>query len=52
MDIQNEMLQLARQAKQAARIMAKLSSAVKDDLLRRMAAALEQGNAELLAANE
>jgi len=52
MNIQEEMLLLARQAKQAARTMAKLSSAVKNDLLRRMADALEGGSAELLSANE
>lgn len=52
MNIQTEMLQVARQAKQAARTMARLSSAVKDDLLRRMADALERGATELLAANE
>ena len=52
MNIRNEMLNLAREARQASKTMAKLSSAVKDDLLRRMAAALEQGGAELLAANE
>ena len=52
MSLYDEMLQLARQAKQAARVMAKLSSAVKDELLRRMADALERGSAELLAANE
>ena len=52
MSLYDEMLQLARQAKQASRVMAKLSSAVKDELLRRMADALELGVAELLAANE
>lgn len=52
MDIQTEMLHVARQAKLAARTMARLSSAVKDELLRRMADALERGTAGLLAANE
>jgi len=52
MSLYDEMLQLARQAKQASRVMAKLSSAVKDELLLRMADALELGAAELLAANE
>jgi glutamate-5-semialdehyde dehydrogenase len=46
------MLALARQAKQAARTMAVVSTGVKNDLLQRMATALEaQGNL-LLAANE
>ena len=52
MTIRNEMLQLAREAKEAGRVMANLSSAVKNDLLIRMAAALEQGSEKLIAANE
>ena len=52
MTIRNEMLQLAREAKEAGRVMANLSSAVKNDLLARMAAALEQGSEKLIAANE
>lgn len=52
MTIRNEMLQLAREAKEAGRILANLSSAVKNDLLTRMAAALEQGSEKLIAANE
>ncbi len=52
MSVREEMLQLARQAKEASRVMAKLSSGVKDQLLRAMADALEQGGAELIAANE
>ena len=52
MTIRNEMLQLAREAKEAGRVMANLSSAVKNDLLIRMAAALEQGCEKLIAANE
>lgn len=52
MTIRNEMLQLAREAREAGRIMANLSSAVKNDLLTRMAAALEQGSEKLIAVNE
>jgi glutamate-5-semialdehyde dehydrogenase len=52
MSIRDEMRQLAREAKEAARIMAGLSSGVKNDLLRRMADALEAGATELIAANE
>lgn len=52
MTIRNDMLQLAREAKEAGRVMANLSSAVKNDLLIRMAAALEQGSEKLIAANE
>ena len=52
MTIRNEMLQLAREAREAGRIMANLSSAVKNDLLTRMAAALEQGSEKLIEANE
>ena len=52
MTIRNEILQLAREARKAGRIMANLSSAVKNDLLTRMAAALEQGSEKLIAANE
>ncbi len=52
MSIGNDMLLLAREAKSAGRILASLSSAVKNDLLQRMAAALEQSTAELIAANE
>jgi len=52
MSVRDEMLQLARQAKEASRTMAKLSSGVKDELLRAMADALEKGASELIAANE
>lgn len=52
MTIRNEMLQLAREAREAGRVMANLSSAVKNDLLTRMAAALEQGSEKLIEANE
>jgi glutamate-5-semialdehyde dehydrogenase len=52
MSVRDEMLQLAREARQAGRVMARLSTAVKDELLRRMADALQAGCAGLLAANE
>ncbi|OHB30399.1 MAG: glutamate-5-semialdehyde dehydrogenase [Desulfuromonadaceae bacterium GWC2_58_13] len=52
MSLRNEMLQLAREAKQAGRVMANLSSAVKNDLLLRMATALEQNTPALVEANE
>ena len=52
MSMRDEMLALAREAKQAARVMATLSSGVKNDLLRKMAAALEERREELQAANE
>jgi len=52
MSVRDEMLTLARDAKQAARTMATLSTAVKNDLLEAMAAALENQAEELQAANE
>ena len=52
MSVGDEMLALAREAKQAARVMATLSSGVKNELLQKMAAALEACSAELQAANE
>ena len=52
MNMQKEMLGLARDARQAGRVMANLSSAVKNDLLRRMATALEDQSEPLIAANE
>ncbi len=52
MSISNEMLNLAQEAKQAGRIMANLSSAVKNDLLLNMATALEKSIPELIEANE
>lgn len=51
-DIRTEMLTVAREAKIASRAVAALSSAVKDELLRRMADALVEGTQGLLAANE
>ncbi|BCR03599.1 gamma-glutamyl phosphate reductase [Desulfuromonas versatilis] len=52
MTIREEMLKLAQDARKAGRAMANLSSAVKDEMLRRMADALEKGANDLLAANE
>jgi glutamate-5-semialdehyde dehydrogenase len=52
MSMRNEMLHLAREAKQAGRVMANLSSSVKNDLLLHMAAALKKNIPELIEANE
>jgi glutamate-5-semialdehyde dehydrogenase len=52
MSIRAEMLQVARDAKAASLIMATLSSAVKNQLLERMADALEKETDALIAANE
>lgn len=52
MSVRDETRQLAREAKEAARTMAGLSSGVKSDLLKRMADALEAGAKELITANE
>jgi glutamate-5-semialdehyde dehydrogenase len=52
MSIRAEMLQVARDAKAASLIMATLSSAVKNQLLERMADALEKETESLIAANE
>ena len=52
MSIGDEMRQLARQAREASRVLATLSAGVKNELLQRMAAALEGARAELIAANE
>jgi len=52
MSIHDEMLLLARQTKEAGRVIANLSTAVKDELLKNMAAALE-GNADrIISENE
>ena len=51
MSVRDEMLSLARRAKEAAHTMATLSSAVKDELLLRMADALERETEALIAAN-
>ena len=52
MNMAEQMVQLARAAKEAGRVLARLSSAVKDDLLRNMADALEQNAEALISANE
>jgi len=52
MGIAEQMLDVARQAKQASRVMANLSSAVKNDMLLRMADALEQSAENLIRENE
>ncbi|ALC15289.1 glutamate-5-semialdehyde dehydrogenase [Desulfuromonas soudanensis] len=52
MSIRAEMLQVAREAKAASLILATLSSAVKNQLLERMADALEKNTEPLIAANE
>ena len=52
MGIADQMLDVARQAKQASRVMANLSSAVKNDMLLRMADALEQSAENLIRENE
>ncbi|WP_225897389.1 glutamate-5-semialdehyde dehydrogenase [Desulfuromonas sp. AOP6] len=52
MNMAEQMVQLARAAKEAGRVLARLSSAVKDDLLRSMADALEQNTESLMTANE
>jgi glutamate-5-semialdehyde dehydrogenase len=52
MTIQEQMLALAQEAQQATRVMANLSATVKNDMLRRMADALEQATPALVEANE
>jgi len=52
MTIAEQMLEVAREAKQASRVMANLSSAVKNDMLQRMAASLEQSSETLIRENE
>lgn len=52
MSIREEMQRIARDAKAAGRLLASLSSVVKDEMLGRMAAALEENIPALLAANE
>ena len=48
----SEIRQLALEAKKAARVMANVPQDIKNNLLNRMAEALEAGMAELLPANE
>jgi glutamate-5-semialdehyde dehydrogenase len=52
MNIAEQMVKVARDARAAAQVVAGLSTAVKNDLLRRMAQALLERSEELLAANE
>jgi len=52
MSVRDEMLALAQASRKASRTMATLSSATKNQLLTKMAAALEAQSAELMAANE
>lgn len=52
MTIQQQMVQLAQEAQQATRIMANLSTTAKNDMLRRMADALEAATPALVEANE
>jgi glutamate-5-semialdehyde dehydrogenase len=52
MTIKEQMLALAQEAQQATRIMANLSATAKNDMLRRMADALEQAAPALVEANE
>ncbi len=51
MTIQEQMVKLAREARQATEIMANLSSTVKNDMLRRMADALQRAASEVIAKN-
>ncbi len=52
MTIKEQMLALAQEAQKATRIMANLSATAKNDILRRMADALEQAAPALVEANE
>jgi len=52
MTIAEQMAKVAREARMAAQVVAGLSTAVKDDLLRRMATALIERTGEILAANQ
>jgi glutamate-5-semialdehyde dehydrogenase len=52
MSIRDQMVTLAREAKDATRILATLSATVKNDMLQRMAAALEAATPALVEANE
>ena len=52
MTIAEQMAKVAKDAKAAAQVVASLSTAVKNDLLRRMANALIERTEEILAANE
>jgi len=52
MSVRDDMLKLAREAKDASRSMANISSSVKNELLCRMADALQAGAESLISANE
>jgi glutamate-5-semialdehyde dehydrogenase len=52
MKLAEQMAKVARDARAAAQVLASLSTAVKNDLLRRMAGALIERNEVLIAANE
>ena len=52
MNIAEQMTKVARDARMAAQVLAGLSTTVKNDLLRRMAAALIERTEDILAANE
>jgi glutamate-5-semialdehyde dehydrogenase len=52
MSIRDQIVSLAREAKEATRILANLSANVKNDMLRRMAAGLEAAVPALIEANE
>ena len=52
MTIAEQMAKVAQDARRAAQVLASLSTAAKNDLLRRMAGALIERSEELLAANE
>ena len=52
MDLKEMVLHQSQQAKKASRIVASLSSADKDQALRKMASALEKGERKILAANQ
>ena len=52
MSIAQQMLETARSAREASRILANLSSGVKNELLERMASALEDAAETLITANE
>lgn len=52
MSIENEIITMAKQARAASHTLSTLSTTVKNELLRKMADALEAGSAELIRENE
>ncbi len=52
MSLENEIKQLAQEAREASHILATLSTAVKNELLQKMASALEANSATLISENE